>query len=176
VESLARGRGYGFAAMSRSIAPPVPPAKRRNPLARAWHRFITDPSSGRNAILRIVTANLATVLIGGTIIWLVDRTEFDHLGVAFWYILQTVTTVGYGDVTPKDPSGRLIGAIVMLLGLAFMSILTALITSSFVEARQAKRIAQDDVDEGARWAHLDARLDEVIQRLDGLQGREPPSS
>jgi len=152
----------------------VPPPKRRSPLARAWHRFITDPSSGRNAILLIVTANLATVVIAGTTIWLVDRGEFEHLTEAFWYILQTVTTVGYGDVTPTDPGGRFIGAVVMLLGLAFMSILTALITSSFIEARGAERRAQDHADEGARWARLEARLDAVVQRLDDLKGLERP--
>jgi voltage-gated potassium channel len=155
---------------------PVSPPKRRTPLARAWHRFITDPSSGRNAILLIVTANLATVVIAGTIIWLVDRGEFEHLTEAFWYILQTVTTVGYGDVTPTDPGGRFIGAVVMLLGLAFMSILTALITSSFIEARGADRRAQDHADEGARWAGLEARLDEVIERLDRLERRQRPES
>lgn len=142
------------------------PRKRRSPLARAWHRFITDPASGRNAILLIVSANLATVLIGGVIIWLLDRGEFEHLTEAFWYILQTVTTVGYGDVTPTDPTGRLVGAVVMLLGLSFMSILTAFITSSFLDARSADRRAEGDAADAVHWARLEARLDEVIERLD----------
>jgi voltage-gated potassium channel len=108
------------------------------------------------------------VVIAGTIIWLIDRPEFEHLTEAFWYILQTVTTVGYGDVTPTDPTGRLVGALVMLLGLSFMSILTAIITSSFIEARGADRRDQEGAEEDARWARLEARLDEVIERLDRL--------
>ena len=46
-------------------------------------------------------------------------------------------------------SGRAVGAAVMLLGIASLSILTATITSSFIEARQADRLARDDADEVA---------------------------
>ena len=50
-------------------------------------------------------------MVGGGILWLVDRREYSSLTEAFWYILQTITTVGYGDVTPDragpaDLSGR----------------------------------------------------------------------
>ena len=113
--------------------------KSRTPIGRAWVRFVTDPASTRNAIVLIVVANLTIVVIGGVVVWLLDRREFEQLTDAFWYTLQTITTVGYGDVTPTDPSGRLVGAAVMLLGIASLSILTATITSSFIEARQADR-------------------------------------
>ena len=130
---------------------------------------MSDPSSSRNAIIVIVTAQLLIVLIGGLVIWLLDPTEFEELGKAFWYILQTITTVGYGDVTPTDPAGRLVGAVVMLLAIASLSILTALITSSFIEARQVARRAREGSVEAAHWARLEARLDEVVERLDRLQ-------
>jgi voltage-gated potassium channel len=146
--------------------------KPRTPLHRAWNRFINDPASARNAIILIVVADLATVLVGGAIIWGVDREEYADLPTAFWYILQTITTVGYGDVTPADPAGRAIGAAVMLLGIAFLSILTATITSSFIEARQAARRIQRDAEEAANWAALQVRLDEVMERLDRLERRD----
>ena len=146
-------------------------AKRRTPIGRAWVRFVTDPASTRNAIVLIVVANLTIVVIGGVIVWLVDRREFEQLLDAFWYTLQTITTVGYGDVTPTDPSGRLVGAAVMLLGIASLSILTATITSSFIEARQADRLADEAAEERATRASLEARLEEVIERLDRMEQR-----
>jgi voltage-gated potassium channel len=149
--------------------PIAPTSKSRIPLGRAWERFMSDPTSGRNAILVIITAQLATVLIGGIVIWLLDPTEFEELTKAFWYILQTVTTVGYGDVTPTEPAGRLVGALVMLLAIASLSILTAVITSSFIEARQVARRARDHTEEAAHRARLEARLDDVVERLDRLQ-------
>jgi voltage-gated potassium channel len=120
-------------------------------------------------IVLILVANLTAVVVGGLLVWLFDRREFEHLSEALWYSLQTVTTVGYGDVTPTDPIGRFIGAGIMLLGLAFLSILTASITSSFIEARQLERRAREDAAEAARWASLDARLDSLMERLDGLE-------
>jgi voltage-gated potassium channel len=56
-----------------------------------------------------------------------------------WWALQTVTTVGYGDVTPTHFGGRLVGAAVMLEGTAFIAIVTAVITSTFI-ARATKEV------------------------------------
>ena len=144
---------------------------RRTVVGRAWVRFVTDPSSTRNAIALIIAANLTTVLIGGLVVWFVDREEFADLSTAFWYTLQTITTVGYGDVTPRDVAGRAVGAAVMLLGIASLSILTATITSSFIEARQADRIAVDDADEAAHRLRLEAQLDELLARIARLEER-----
>jgi len=145
------------------------PGRRRLPARRARDRFISDPGSGRNAILVIIVAQLLAVLIGGAIVWTVDRQEFESLTEAFWYALQTITTVGYGDVTPVEPIGRLVGAAIMLLGIAFVSILTASITSSFIDARQAARRGRDAADRSADQARLEERLDDVIARLDRIE-------
>jgi voltage-gated potassium channel len=153
----------------------MPQAKGRLPLGRAWNRFLADPSSARKAILLIIIANVTTVLVAGTFIWLVDRREYPHLTDAIWYILQTITTVGYGDVTPKDPVGRLVGASVMLVGIAFLSILTASITSAFFDARQGVRRQRQEAEEAAYRAGLERRLDDLVERLDRLreQGQRP---
>jgi voltage-gated potassium channel len=156
-----------------STSPPGPdaqkPASRRAPLRRAENSFATDPSSTRNAIFLIVMVDLAIVLVGGTIIWLLDRQEYENLGKALWYTLQTITTVGYGDVTPTEPIGRLVGAGIMMLGLAFLSILTATITSSFIEARGAARRAQEASDDRSDRERLEARFDALNDRLDRLE-------
>ena len=142
---------------------------RKDPLGHAKARFVTDPASTRNALYLIVAVDLAIVLVGGTLIWFFDRQEYDDLGEALWYTLQTITTVGYGDVTPVEPIGRFIGAVIMLLGLAFLSILTATITSAFLDARQAERRAQQASDDREDRARLDARLDALDARFDRLE-------
>ena len=117
----------------------------------------------------IIVADLAAILLGGTIIWLLDRQEYEHLTEAFWYTLQTITTVGYGDVTPVEPIGRLVGAVIMLLGIAFLSILTATITSSFIDARQAVRRTQEAGDDRADRERLEAQFEALNGRLDQLE-------
>jgi voltage-gated potassium channel len=78
-----------------------------------------------------------------------------------WWAMQTVTTVGYGDVTPKHVSGRLVGALVMLEGIAFIAITTAAITSTFVARAEREAGAAED-------AELEARLDERFDRLEAM--------
>jgi len=158
-----------------SPPPMVRRAPGRVPVGRAWNNFIVHPASVRRAIRVIIAAYVTAMLLGGVVIWLVDPTDYPDIGLAFWYVLQTITTVGYGDATPTDPIGRVVGAVIMLLSIATLSILTAFITSAFVEARQSERRAQSDADEAAQRAHLEARLSDLVDRLERIeqQGRRP---
>ena len=147
----------------------------RVPVGRAWNNFIVNPASVRRAIRVIIAAYVTGMVLGGTVIWLVDPKDYPDPWLAFWYVLQTITTVGYGDATPTDPVGRVVGAVIMLVAIASLSILTAFITSAFVEARQAERRVRSDVDEAAERAHLEARLSDIVERLERIeqQGRRP---
>ena len=141
----------------------------RVPVARAWNSFALHPSSVRKAIRVIIAAYISAMLIGGTLIWLLDPKDYPDPWRAFWYVLQTITTVGYGDATPTDPVGRVVGAAIMLIAIASLSILTAFITSAFVEARQADRRAVSDADEAAHRERLEARLAELVERLERIE-------
>jgi hypothetical protein len=148
------------------------PVPRRVPVARAWNSFALHPSSVRKAIRVIVAAYLSAMLIGGTLMWLLDPKDYPDPWRAFWYVLQTITTVGYGDATPTDPVGRVVGAGIMLVTIASLSILTAFITSAFVEARQAERRATRDAEEAAHRERLEGRLTELIERLDRIERQQ----
>jgi voltage-gated potassium channel len=149
--------------------PEIPKVRGRVPVARAWNNFIVNPASVRKAIRVIIAAYVSAMVIGGLVIWLVDPRDYPDPWLAFWYVLQTITTVGYGDATPTDPVGRLVGAGIMLIAIASLSILTAFITSAFVEARQAERRAVSDVDEAAQREHLEAMLNDLAERLDRIE-------
>lgn len=83
--------------------------------------------------------------------------------------MQTVTTVGYGDVTPENTAGRLVGALFMLEAIAFVTIVTAVITSSFVERARQQRIAELETEEAVGNEQLTAQLSEITSRLERLQ-------
>lgn len=155
--------------------PEIRQVRARVPVARAWNNFALHPSSVGKAIRVIVSAYISAMVIGGTLIWLLDPKDYPDPWRAFWYVLQTITTVGYGDATPTDPVGRLVGAAIMLITIASLSILTAFITSAFVEARQADRRAIVDADEAAHRERLEGRLSELIERLERIesQGERP---
>ena len=142
---------------------------RLNPIERRLSRFLREPPSVRLAASVIVVATSAIVVGGGVLIRLLDPHEYSSVGVGMWWALQTVTTVGYGDVTPKDVAGRLVAALVMLEGIAFLAIITAAITSTFVARAQSERAAAEDADEETHEARVEARFDDLDERLDRLE-------
>jgi voltage-gated potassium channel len=148
---------------------PLRQVRGRVPVARAWNSFVVHPSSVRKAIRVIIAAYISAMLIGGLTIWLLDPTDYPDPWKAFWYVLQTITTVGYGDATPTDPVGRLVGAGIMLIAIASLSILTAFITSAFVEARQADRRAENEAREVAHRQQLEAQLADLVERLERIE-------
>ncbi|HCB04377.1 MAG TPA: potassium channel family protein [Nocardioides sp.] len=150
-------------------------------IERRFEKFLRTQLSVRKAMGVIVYATVASVLIGGVVITLVDPHDFEGVGDGLWWALQTVTTVGYGDVVPTTPVGRVIGSVIMLESIAFISIVTAAITSTFVErARHQNAAALEALGSGpVQHDQLMAQLAEVTARLDLIQralGIETPSA
>jgi voltage-gated potassium channel len=80
----------------------------------------------------------------GAVMWVVDRDNFPTLGLALWWAVTTVTTVGYGDVVPTETAGRFVAAILMIGGYASLSLLTGVIASLLVARRSASLQAAEE--------------------------------
>ena len=139
-----------------------------NPIERQIERFLREPPTMRNAAAVIVSATVAVVIAAGVLISLVDGDEYPNVGVGMWWALQTITTVGYGDVTPSDLEGRLVAAVVMLQGVAFIAIITAVITSTFIAraTRQAEETREEE--ELSDRELIERRFDELERKVDLL--------
>ena len=138
-------------------------------LERRMSRLLREPPSIRLAASVIVTVTTLLVVGSGILMRVLDHKEYRDIWVGMWWALQTVTTVGYGDVTPKNVTGRLVAAIVMLEGIAFLAIITAAITSTFVARTQQERALAEESDQEQEAARLEARFDELDRRLDRLE-------
>lgn len=132
-------------------------------------KFLREPPTVRGAVATIVVATATVVVVGGVLIRVLDREEYSSVWVGMWWGIQTVTTVGYGDVTPAHWSGRLIAAVVMLYGIAFLAIVTAAITSTFVARAARERQAEHSLDELTELQRLETRFDELDLKLDRLE-------
>ena len=86
-----------------------------------------------------------------------------------WWALQTVTTIGYGDVTPKEPAGRIVAAFVMLEGVALLAITIAVITSTFVARAAREREDAEAADDEQAEVRIEAKLDDLAARLERLE-------
>ena len=134
-------------------------------LERKFKRVLHEPPSVGLATGVIVSATAVVVAGSGVLIRLLDHSEYPNVGVAMWWAAQTVTTVGYGDVTPTHASGRIIGVFVMLYGIAFVTIFVAAITSIFVaRAAEERGISEDQAEQ-----RIEAKVDALSQRLDQLE-------
>jgi voltage-gated potassium channel len=142
---------------------------RPNVIERRMSRLLHEPPSVRTAASVIVTATALVVVGGGALMRVLDHGEYSNVWVGMWWALQTVTTVGYGDVTPTHVSGRIVAAFVMLEGIAFLTIIIAAITSTFVARAQAEREVAEVVEEDAAEQRIEEELGRVEERLDRVE-------
>ncbi|GAA2757596.1 potassium channel family protein [Actinopolymorpha rutila] len=126
-----------------------------------------------------VAGVVAVLLVGSLIIVPAEssspRANITSFPLALWWSVETATTVGYGDLYPVTLAGRIIATIVMIVGIASFSIVTASLATWFVgsASRRAHQVAaavehveQEGRAATAREVHaLHARFDRLEQLL-----------
>jgi voltage-gated potassium channel len=118
------------------------------------------------AVATIVTVALVLVLVAGLLQRLVEPETFHSLGLAYWWAVTTVTTVGYGDVVPTSPGGRVVAAMLMLTGLALIPTLTSVIVSTLLykmRRSEQERIEQLEQEQATVLARIEERLARIEQ-------------
>ena len=141
--------------------------------------FVNEGSIVANALRasRVkITVFLSFVLIASVFLGsIMYMTESDHnpqiqnIPQGIYWAIETVTTVGYGDVTPANPSGRIIAAFVMFEGIAFVTIIVAAVTSIFVARASKERDIAEAADDEKKEARLEAQLHRIDERLERLE-------
>lgn len=115
-----------------------------------------------------------TVAAGGFAFVAVERPQHLSTVDGLWWAVTTVTTVGYGDITPKSDTGRLIGVVVMFAGIGFVAVITAAAAERFMTHGANRRSSEGSGHEGeviARLERLAVALEETNRRLATLEGR-----
>jgi voltage-gated potassium channel len=125
--------------------------------------------SVRGAASVIVTTTGLIVVASGFLMRVLDHREYPNIFIGMWWAIQTVTTVGYGDVTPKAVAGRIVAAAVMLEAIALVAIVTAAITSTFVARATHLQDVNAAREDEQREADIDRRFDDLAERLDRLE-------
>jgi voltage-gated potassium channel len=123
--------------------------------------------AGRRVFRYLAIAMLVLSFLAGILVWLIDRKDFPRLGDGLWWALVTLATVGYGDIVPHSAWGRVVGSVVIVMGVTFLSFLTATVTSYFVSADQAERAKADDTH---------ALLEEILSRIASIEAAQARSA
>jgi voltage-gated potassium channel len=125
-----------------------------------------------HSLFRVLLAACATLLLGA---WLVLIFEENAKGSnihsypeALWWAIVTVTTVGYGDRYPVSAGGRVVAAVLMLVGIGLIGVLTATVASVFIKEHtdaNKEQINKNHRDLGEQLAVISERLGDVERRL-----------
>jgi voltage-gated potassium channel len=129
---------------------------------RRLDRTLDRATTPRGAAVVIAGVSTAMTLAAGFLMTLVDHEHFPSIGSGLWWAVQTVTTVGYGDHVPTSVGGRLLASLVMLLGIGFLTVITAAITSTFV-AQSHREVANAATLE--QFRQIDQRLERIEAAL-----------
>ena len=141
----------------------MPPFADRKPGQKAVDRLLNRPLTVWRASRAIAAATLLVTLAGGIVVWVLDHSEFPDIGESLWWSVQTVTTVGYGDVVPRNVEGRIVGTLLMVAGIGFVAVITASIAAAFTQAALQRRLQRPDDDP------LADRIEELITRVERLE-------
>ena len=96
-----------------------------------WYERLTLP----RAVATVISVAFILVMVAGALARLVEPEVFTSIGLAYWWAVVTVTTVGYGDVVPESTGGRLVGTMLMLTGLGLIPTLTSVTVAILVGKR-----------------------------------------
>ena len=119
----------------------------------------------------LAAATLVLALVAGLVMTLVDDKDFPNFGIAVWWAVVTLATVGYGDVVPTTVLGRLVGSGVIILGVTFLAFLTATVTSYFVSSDQEAAKNREIADREAADRELKELLDRLERRLAAIEDK-----
>jgi voltage-gated potassium channel len=133
-------------------------------LSVMWRQWQDMYRVGKRRGLGFVLLAVAVLMLGGSYLMLLLEagagTGFDSYPDGLWWALVTMTTVGYGDVVPVSPAGRIIAAVFQVFGIAVFGIVTASISVHFVVAD--RRDEEKAVLE--RLAAIEARLTALMEQ------------
>jgi voltage-gated potassium channel len=116
----------------------------------------------------------ATAVIGisaGILVTIIAHQDFPTVGDGIWWAIVTLGTVGYGDIVPRTTWGRVVGSVVIVVGVTFISFLTATVTSMFVSADQDERSAEADALRTSREAETQEKLQLLLDRTAAIEAK-----
>ncbi|HEY8236440.1 MAG TPA: potassium channel family protein [Gaiellaceae bacterium] len=136
-----------------------------------WQERTKRAVANRRIFPFLLLATAALGVLSGFVVTLVDRQDFPTFGIGIWWAIVTLGTVGYGDVVPHTAWGRVVGSIVIIVGVTFLSFLIATVTSYFVAAEEAEAGAAEQAERAAQLAETMESLRRIEERLAAIEGK-----
>ena len=133
-----------------------------------WYERLTLP----RAVASVIAVAFTLVMVAGALARIVEPDTFTTIGLSYWWAVVTVTTVGYGDIVPESPAGRIVGVMLMLTGLGLIPTLTSLVVSTLIGKRtraQQEQLDRQGKEHAAALERIEAHLARISPQGDGAQ-------
>lgn len=120
----------------------------------AADRLKTALIQSRRKIFVFLFAVLVVVVIFGSIMYVVEGEQngFTSIPKSIYWAIVTLTTVGYGDISPNTPIGQVIAAIIMILGYGIIAVPTGIVTTEIAKA-EFKKVSTQSCPECSQEGH-----------------------
>lgn len=136
-------------------------------------RTILLITKGRNSYKEFAkTTNLDKLLIAIVIFTIVSTValytiepNFGSLFETFWYVIVTLTSVGYGDVVPVTQNGKILAFVIIIVGIIFFSVFTAAVASIYI--RKVNESSEYNYEKHLN--NLKLQIDEIIKQLQSME-------
>jgi len=143
---------------------------RRSQLARADVRGRARRAIASRHVFRYLAGATAVLALAvGFLVTIIDSRDFPTFGDGLWWAVVTLGTVGYGDIVPHTGWGRVVGSVVIVVGVTFISFLTATVTSLFVSADQQELTGKSEERHAASEEETRASLKLLLDRLEAIE-------
>ncbi|WP_200975541.1 ion transporter [Echinicola sp. 20G] len=109
-------------------------------------QMLTEALHNSRMKIQIFLGSVITIiLVMGTVMFFIEGPEsgFTSIPMAMYWAIVTLTTVGYGDISPMTPLGQFMASLIMLLGYAIIAVPTGIVTSEINAAKNKKRNSDD---------------------------------
>lgn len=110
-------------------------------------RYLTEASflgealqASRAKITVFMLTVVSLVLVFGTLMYLIEgpKNGFTSIPTSVYWAVVTISTVGYGDISPKTPLGKFIASVAMLFGYGIIAVPTGIVTAGIVQTKQQR--------------------------------------
>ena len=135
----------------------APRSPTHRPRIQAWIERLTI----WRAIRTVAAVVILLVLAGALLVRLLEPKTFDDFGLAAWWAVTTVSTVGYGDVVPVTTQGRIVGTVLMITGVSMIPLVTSIVVSILT----AKRAQVERADDTRRLEQVTEQLARIEREL-----------
>jgi voltage-gated potassium channel len=98
----------------------------------------------RQKIVVFLSGVVGLVVVVGALMFVVEGPErgFTSIPTGMYWAVVTITTVGYGDISPSTSLGRIIAGLVMILGYAIIAVPTGIVSVELAEATRRRPTSQ----------------------------------